>query len=522
MFGFYSEYVEFNNWVYERFFAPNLHSGVSVAALLAEVDEIRNHPSFGEACKHLSWTEDWHGLDNLDGNTPRYIGLIAIQVLAAFECHADKQKTDRAYNPELCKLLDNISLSELQKRYKGNGVFSGQDEIYESFGIWCEKNGLSVSLPPKKKGSNRYVQYPDSLSLLNKENLKQIDFKRDFVYGEEIDFDKFKQRILRGRYLPPYLPIKVEEKINQIIRQKGSHTRDAILLQIFIGYKNWDGTQASVKYDQIKSRQPGTNEYLLYWDDLGEFVPELECNGIPVPLDSILSLYKKGAFFVRESDDSICWRMVSEKIESISKYLYICSCKAPTDFWKKIIIEKDFFPKEFDHYRLIVVPEELVPLQKKSDAKSGISLSGGFKIGWRQWMQGGGPETIGSSNSSAGLVSAQDGKYNVINLQKNPLVNLPAGLYLLKGNATAPQIHFEIVDPKFIDAPSRKNLGWNPYPFIDAKEETSSCGLNFSLLPATESLGQSPLKAWIKSANETFNRRFINRNLINTKVWENT
>ena len=138
----HKKYEAFNQEVYERFFMPYLDSYSNVASMLANISEIQDSKFLDDACAFIK-DRDWSVFCTTQSNgIPSYLGVIAIQLLAAAE------RTTDAYNPRLRKLLSIDSDNELQRKYR-----SAQERIYDLFERWCKKRLCSIYLSKQSKFS---------------------------------------------------------------------------------------------------------------------------------------------------------------------------------------------------------------------------------------------------------------------------------------------------------------------------------------------------------------------------------
>ena len=165
-------YREFNNLIYDNFFKKEVAGNTITLSIDEEmITDIASQmkSSKDELINSITvyMKDDWEKILSLgiDG-IPQYLGLIAVQVYAAHLMQKKDGYTEKAYLTHLNQLFGfegNYKIENLFKKY--------QDKIWDSLKKWAMERDFNIHLPVKKTGKSRYVQYPLSQALLNKEDL---------------------------------------------------------------------------------------------------------------------------------------------------------------------------------------------------------------------------------------------------------------------------------------------------------------------------------------------------------------
>jgi len=211
-------YKIFNKAIHDHFFSK-IHKGEYVIFSVDEtiIDLLCINNDIDRQQLFLAITQlfrnDWSFIFTLNkAGAPNFFGFIGIQVYAAYLMHTDDQYSASAYNPRLCQLLQ-IEQPELQTFYS-----KFQDKIWQELKKWGEEKGYPIHLPQKKKGKGRYVQYPLSQALLNKEDLGKIPLlfdKAGLKSFEQLSFKDFTaiiSKVDNGRFLTDHY-YKIKEQL---------------------------------------------------------------------------------------------------------------------------------------------------------------------------------------------------------------------------------------------------------------------------------------------------------------------
>ena len=502
------KYEAFNQEVYERFFMPYLDSYSNVASILANISEIQDSKFLDDACAFIK-DRDWSVLCTTQSNgIPSYLGVIAIQLLAAAERTTDALCTSKAYNPRLRKLLSIDSDNELQQKYR-----SAQERIYDLFEQWCKKRLCSIYLS-KQSSSRRFVQFPLSLALLHKRDLESLSYffyRCNLQAGDEIDFYLFKQLIDTHT---SYLPANVYNKLRQVV---DLDRKQALCKQIYSAFLSWDGSYEENRKRYISKRNQ-IKEYTMYWLGNSSTPPQLFCDDDEMSYYDVIREFTKGCFFEQDPLRRNDWTRVSEhklRSEKSSSYALVIGNTPFINDVKRHLGEPNYNYGDGAFKVFIITRKEIDLLAKCFPDRFGnnfqeplVKLVGGLKIGPRKWLTGAGPviSAEGYIGTTARLINCKDDQKTTVNIANQPLISLPSGRYLLKYSPEAPAILFTISSDWQEEA--CQGGGWN----IDdgrispiTAEEFLFQGLDFSNFPVNEngdtlSTGNA-VRQWISLAS---------------------
>lgn len=181
--------------------------------------------------------KDWSNVitaSDIDG-MPKYLGLLAIQVYAAYLMRKDSLHSERAYNPRMIELLGLNSDYELQSLYRAH-----QNDVWARFKDWCAYKGYLVELPSPTTGMRCFIQYPISQALLNQEDYRALSrffIKRQIRPSEHFSFTAFCKLTF------PVEKREINRHFDQLYER---HLELGTILnlkkQLFSYYNNWDGS----------------------------------------------------------------------------------------------------------------------------------------------------------------------------------------------------------------------------------------------------------------------------------------
>lgn len=158
------------------------------------------------------------------GNFYNSLGVCAIQVMIAYQCVANDQKS---YNDKFSRYLD-ISETELQGVYSNSSFSSGFEPRQEK--LWkfvsdelSERYQLKLLIPEPTIYSGRYVQFPRSQQLFSLRRYHQWEkhFKTrcKISHGSTYSFSEFSERVFgnaqacTGNPYFPYLDLRMLERL---------------------------------------------------------------------------------------------------------------------------------------------------------------------------------------------------------------------------------------------------------------------------------------------------------------------
>lgn len=253
-------YQYFNKWVYSYYTHTNRQSNQGTFAIDLQMFQKQcNVDNFVyPEIRFGNWTKllTSHGNES-DENIPSYFGLIALQCHAAMLMEHDGIESDKMYRSKLVKLTGMESVHFLdscfRENYRGQPV---QEVIWEEAYNNFMAIGISIFLPQKHISANRYVQFPKSQVVLNREDLKE--YKPILRQLEEetpvVSFKDFKKILAKA--VPRY---RSEFKRSNNRRDNLSALEKAIRdNQIFNFYcSDWENTYDREVVRKVRERQKG-------------------------------------------------------------------------------------------------------------------------------------------------------------------------------------------------------------------------------------------------------------------------
>lgn len=205
-----NKYQFFNNWVYLSYLdraVPN-KTGSFAIDLQRFLDENGFANFHFEEIKKSKWSLLLKGdYQENECKIPKYFGLIALQCYAALLMENDGFSSERVYQDRFCELVGLSSNGNLQLKFREDfEQCKVQEAIWTSARNHFLSLNVSISIPDLREGVRRYVQYPLSQVVLNKEDLKEFIplFKNLEDIAEHVSFADFQRyfRIHKSRFLP--------------------------------------------------------------------------------------------------------------------------------------------------------------------------------------------------------------------------------------------------------------------------------------------------------------------------------
>lgn len=510
-------YVKFNKWIFEKYFLNHLNSYANVATLLTNIAQIQDFPDFSRICQYIAG-ENWElfcwipptsvwAKEKLEAGhcrVPLCLGVIAVQLLAASARHDDELYTANAYNPRLCNLLA-ISQNSLQQKYA-----SAQENLYRIFQKWCEENNLLFVIPEISGNYHRHVRYPLSLALLHRQELDALHnfFGRSvFQAHEELFFDEFHKRFFSGT---DYLLNEVVPSVVRKLRKAEEWRKQAILRQIYTEYLEWDGTYSlaveMVPSVSVKKRTSEVHEYSIYWVEKANMPPEFYCDEEPAGM--------REGFYLQSPCDRYRWEFLPtlQLSVNLTRPCILLSKRDGSPY--SVLIGNENPSLIFENCRINKLTPEMIAMLIQSFPKhflgcAALHLTGGIRLGIRNWMEGAGPlvEKDNFSGDTAWLFCEGKAPEKIL-LSAQEIQYYPPGKYILRYHPDAPPIHFSISAPEEIQENSHS--GWyfeeNRKQFLPGNGEKVHChGLDFGSIPvqlfAVESsdIG-NPVRKWMMLA----------------------
>jgi len=450
---------------------------------------------------------------------PQYLGLIAIQLYAAYMMdnqneNNDEEYSEKAYNPRLCQLLriESHQLQQLLAKY--------QDRLWGSFSNWCSEVGFYFHLPEKREGPHRYTRYPLSQALLNSHDLKRLGFVFDYVglqAGESLFFEDFMNLLhlsdKHPRVTPHYLRVKE--------RAFAKNQLAAFYHQIFDYYNQWDGSLPDLEEADIETyafrAHPGGNFYLSIerpWlaitvSDSYDNVIERQSLEDPLALDKLQQSYRilrKGMlFFVASPTYEDHWEC-QRYLERDNDCLIIAPKTVPLE---KMLGTIPYIDIHSHHPYFYFIQIHLLEGMKLDltfeDAfirRSPVKLEGGLKLTRTHWLHGAGP-LLCFRLSDNYYINGQ--KIEVLEGERRSYADYPPGNYIIKHKDYSP-VHFTIQEATEREIPPTPGIGWKlarDGGYWDPTEKDYAI-FGFCIAVLTQaSLGQ-PIRDWIE-ANKSKN-----------------
>jgi len=210
-------YQNFNQYIKTKFFPP----GKRGETILFSVDEtiitefLNKENITGKTFQRTIAYElkDW----SITRANENYFGLCAIQIFMVSQMQDDVEYSAREYNPRLADFL-RIDTNTLQKLYADN-----QDTIWEKLKQYAGENDYRINIPGQSSGKGRYIQYPFSQALLNKEDLRKtsILFQRIGVTPSEyIPFEDF-ALLIKATERESGMPGRYNKIKNKLLNDRG-------------------------------------------------------------------------------------------------------------------------------------------------------------------------------------------------------------------------------------------------------------------------------------------------------------
>jgi hypothetical protein len=442
-------YVDFNKSVLE-FYTERANS--SFCNLAIDDNDVKN--IIGDLPFFTELQQDWNLLlESLD-DIPQYLGLIAIQCLAASQREADKENDigENEYQIRLKKLLDLKSDSKLQDLYKGiNSQNPIQEQIWFAAKDFLQKRYcLEINIPPSNTHAGRYVQYPKSQSLLTKEELKRFTpfFSETFVINESISLQYFAEQCknnLRN------IPLRQRAKILFIEKEK------QCCEQVFNYFNHWDGTifSSNVINNQSNNRQTQYTETSRLFLSFDENKPKVHWNSKEITWEDIfnikdykyfqkdLFLFTEHEYYKNEYEDA---RILAENSMG---YIALNNIQKPNEY--SFLIQNNIEKHDLGNsIFLFKINSNNIDIGANFKANT-VKLIGGIRLNRkREYLEGSVP------------FIACDEEFVVIFEHKKITYNseiAQAGSYKVRVNGYKDFI-FEIIAPQKTALKSSQNKGW--------------------------------------------------------------
>lgn len=411
-------YPVFNRFVFESFFGVET-AGNYVTLCVDEKclqdfcrQENLTLEDFYRDIEHsVLFRKDWEWVDKeAKEEIPFFFGLIALQVFAAYQMRegevTDKTVTERAYNERLKELLKIPDTNQLQKLYS-----CYQESIWKKLKAWTEERQILIRIPEPKNGYGRFVQYPLSQALLNRNDLEHLPFvfqRRGLQADEELNFSDFKA--LLGESMESDLLPRHFYRVKSQLKANGEE--EALWRQMFAYYTQWDGEipeENKREYKSVPKKERQSEYFRKYWviDEHFSSLTLRKNNDSEIMLDIALDdpqLWDKISQYVSLSENGqICFsrdkiyndwvecRYFTEGEEGLilsRSMLFMQDVVQPEYRIEKVANERYFL------YQVLIFSKEVCEGRFKnyfSASGTEIEFMGGLRIGRKTWMEGAGP-----------------------------------------------------------------------------------------------------------------------------------
>lgn len=443
-------YVDFNNNAFQYFY-QKAHLPYCTFAVDNEALSIicGGNPLPVFTNLHSSWTSLLY-----EDNIPQYFGLLAIQCYAAILMENDAEGSIKAYKLRLMHLVGLKTIEELDSLIDER--LEGQP-IQESIWLTAQKYvgdhwGQQLTLPVVRTHAGRYVQFPKSQALLNKEDLKNFVpiFGQYFPPPENINFDYFRNHL--NRYFKEISSSKVRGIFNDPLKSEAAYR------QAYNYFLSWDGTYQSIcdSYETTKTYQ----QLILVFDkglprfyslsDLKEvFVEKILSSSGFYNFHKELKIFNKREYAEDEYEDS-------PSIYSNEECYILLRNYNPIEVYKFLLnrnIEK--YVLSDNHTLFKILPDDNVintVLREYSSAQHLIKLLGGLRITNRRvYFSRLGPTIQASTIYQVFL--------NGILIDYNP-TTCTQGIYIVRGKNSV-GISFIITERSLLSKiVESRNFGW--------------------------------------------------------------
>lgn len=267
------EYSDFNFWVFDYYCERNYRDGPGCLA----IDEYDyNESGFNAVFFPEVYKGNWLKLLGIDSrhNIPLFFGLIGLQCVAATMVEESRIR-DKFL--EISGVPDVIQLNSFfSEDVSGEPV---QDVIWRKLKAVLEVRGILIELRRKqRKGPYRYIRYPKSQVVLNRDDLKEykpfFESLHEKVNGNPMSFSDFEKELYKMKQ--SFVRVNNRNLVRTEIKEK------IRLRQIFNHYNS-----ESWISDELKKRiyERNTQSYTLILDNDNVFVLDArnkECSPLTV------------------------------------------------------------------------------------------------------------------------------------------------------------------------------------------------------------------------------------------------
>lgn len=193
-----TSYNKFNKWVFNYYLDNCILNEInSLSIPLSEIEEFVNEYDIAlDSFKEVN-SRNWFYLLKEKEGIPQYLGLIALQCLAAFKMQNQNGKTAANFKIPFADLVGIMDVNDLtiffSEEYDDD--LKVQEKIWYSAQLFFKNRNIKIILPKKTRYAGRFIQFPKSQIVLNHEDLKEYNlfFTEISKEFECISFDDFKK-----------------------------------------------------------------------------------------------------------------------------------------------------------------------------------------------------------------------------------------------------------------------------------------------------------------------------------------
>lgn len=456
-------YNRFNNYICDLYFnSDNFGDEIIMSVDSSLINDFLNSQKItsddlqDSFKKHFQ--KKWDFALCLTESIPNFFGLIAIQIYIASLMEDDEvndySKND--YNPRLADYL-GIAENNIENIYT-----KWQDKIWQNLKSWAHKKDIQIYVDDIGKYKGRYIKYPLSHSLLNKNDLKYIPLLFDccgYTPHEDILFLDFKDEIIK--HIDTEKITSHFSKIKSRLEKDGN--LDRLHKQIYSFYNNvWEGEvpiineKTSIKTD-IEAIKTIDRAYFYYDYKNGTILKFSGNDKLPVKINlndiKLFDKIKKSSsilFFEKGNYEE--WQYT--RTLSFQTYIIICENHNRYILNQLGNVLNDFSYKSNNRYTIKEVEVTNFNHRFFSKDSHAYSIENGLKVGRNQWLKNAGPDIVLNDNFQL-RINGIPHKEKRISLR-----DYEAGTYKIRGGNKRTEI--EIVEMPVTSTNSiSKETGWS-------------------------------------------------------------
>lgn len=194
-----TSYSKFNLWVYNYYLnncIPNQINSLSIP--VSEIDGFITEYDIKLVDFKEITSQSWFYLLKIKDGIPQYLGLIALQCLAAFKMQNHNGITAANFKVRFADLIGTKSDNDLNSFFSEDfdEELKVQEKIWLSTQAFFGNKSIKIILPEVTRYAGRFIQFPKSQIVLNNEDLKEYNsfftaINNEFDYISFEDFNKY-------------------------------------------------------------------------------------------------------------------------------------------------------------------------------------------------------------------------------------------------------------------------------------------------------------------------------------------